>query len=344
MAILGRRFAFSATFLAMSVMVIPSASAGPLIDWLFGRRSAAPMPCASCGATSEQSYRTVISYSVPTSTTYAPSYRTVWQRVPVTNYRPTVSYDPTTRQNVTKLQPCSSYEWQARRVPTRLYRPLLGRLFGTSRPYDQRTLFRAPTSTYAYTSPRYLNPNSAASAWTNCPPAGRILSSQGEYYSPGATTMGANEGWEDAVRNRDNQDAPAVSPDTEIPATDYSKEKDAGGVDPENMQYQFSPREKTGPRSASNTPLNGRRPRPIPDPDATFQSDRPNPPQLIRPRVKTAVAGPEAGAFVLISWPERTAGRVAPAVLHQPTSDGSKWRAPTNKTTDWQDDGWRSVR
>jgi hypothetical protein len=247
-----------------------------------------------------------------------------------------------TRQNVTTLQPCSSYEWQAQRVPTRAYRPLLGWLFG-SRTYDPRSSYRVPTTTYAYTTPRHLNSKPANSLWTDCAPGARILTPQDRYYAPGATTLGPNQGWED-VLDGDRPRPPAVSPGVEIPPTDYSKEADVDNVESENMNYQFSPREKAEPRSAFNQPLRSRRPRPIPDQDATFQSERPDPPQLIRPRVKTAVSRPAAGSFVLISWPERTANRVAPAVLREPASEQSRWRVPSTPNDQWEDDGWRSVR
>ena len=51
-------------------------------------------------------------------------YRTVWASVPVTVYRPTTSSNPATGCTVTCMRPCTTYTWQARRVPYTAYQPL----------------------------------------------------------------------------------------------------------------------------------------------------------------------------------------------------------------------------
>lgn len=83
--------------------------AGPLFDWLFRRQPQtvattagyAPAPGSSCG----QGYceQTVLQY-VPQV-----AYRTVWEAVPVTTYRRTVSYNPANGLPMTCTQPCTSY-------------------------------------------------------------------------------------------------------------------------------------------------------------------------------------------------------------------------------------------
>lgn len=55
--------------------------------------------------------QTVVS-AMPTA-----SYDTQWQRTPVTYYRPVTQYDPNYGTTVTSLQPCTSYQYQAARVP-----------------------------------------------------------------------------------------------------------------------------------------------------------------------------------------------------------------------------------
>jgi hypothetical protein len=52
------------------------------------------------------------------------AYRTVWQPVPVTTYRRTVSTNPATGLPMTCTQPCTTYTYQARRVPYTTFRPV----------------------------------------------------------------------------------------------------------------------------------------------------------------------------------------------------------------------------
>ncbi len=54
----------------------------------------------------------------PTPVTLVPDYRTTSSRTPVTYYRPVLTTDPTTGAQVVTLTPCTSYEYQAQRVPT----------------------------------------------------------------------------------------------------------------------------------------------------------------------------------------------------------------------------------
>lgn len=54
------------------------------------------------------------------------SYDTVWSKTPVTYYRPVTSFDPRTGTTVTSLQPCTSVQYQAARVPLASPRPVLG--------------------------------------------------------------------------------------------------------------------------------------------------------------------------------------------------------------------------
>ena len=360
MAHLSRRLTSLATIVSITFVAVPEASAGPLLDWLFGRRNAAPVACGTCAPTQVQSSRPITSYSVPTTTQYAPAYRTVWQRVPVTNYRPNVQYDPTSGQNITTLRPCSDYEWQTRRVPVRSYRPVLGWLFGQSRSSPPRPAYRVPTSTYSYSAPSYSrNPADCidGSSSATYPP-------RDDYYAPrgtaGESSLGAGGGWRDVTEGagsgtrgsgtrgsgtrgsgtRGLPDAPRLGPQDVVPETQYSEE---GGtrVEPQSLRRQ-QPSSKIAPRSALNKPLGTRPPRPVLDPDSTFQTERPSPPQLVRPRVKTAVARPQAGSFVLVSWPERGDTRVQRANLREPIPEPQGPR--TNKQDDWEDDGFRAVK
>jgi len=81
-----------------------------------------PVVASSCGT---PACAPTVAYR-PTQVRYIPqtSYRTVWRRVPVTNYRPVASVDPCTGCTTTVMKPCSTYTWQAQRVPTVCYRPV----------------------------------------------------------------------------------------------------------------------------------------------------------------------------------------------------------------------------
>ncbi|MCA9147758.1 MAG: hypothetical protein KDA92_00600 [Planctomycetales bacterium] len=122
--------------------------AGPILDWLFHRNRTpvvpvttnyAPNTTGCCGA----------AYCEQTVLRYVPqvAYRTVWQPVPVTTYKRTVSYNPSTGLPITCTQPCQTYTYQARRVPYTTYRPV----------YTTEPLSPAPTATQPVS---YLQPSS----------------------------------------------------------------------------------------------------------------------------------------------------------------------------------------
>jgi len=105
-----------------------------LFNWLFGKKqtqtayyatTAAATAPATTTAASPQQGCCGTGYCEQTVLRYSPqvAYRTVWQPVPVTTYKRTVSYNPTTGLPITCTQPCTSYTYQARRVPYTTYRP-----------------------------------------------------------------------------------------------------------------------------------------------------------------------------------------------------------------------------
>lgn len=130
-----------------------TSEAGPLLDWLrnacrrpLGRSVATNNGC--CTPTAQPQYaataapatydtsgydlqpgqcrttcqktcqRTVVNY-VPTT-----SYRTSWDRVPVTQYRPETNSDPCTGCTVTCMKPCTTYSYRMKRVPYTSYKPV----------------------------------------------------------------------------------------------------------------------------------------------------------------------------------------------------------------------------
>ncbi len=116
---------------------IPSAEAGPLLDWIRGLRDRsclnrnAAQPCGvaaapacglqpgQCQVTCQQTCsRTVVNYVPQTA------YRTSWEKTPVTTYRPVTSSDPCTGCTVTCMKPCTNYTWQMKQIPYTTYRPV----------------------------------------------------------------------------------------------------------------------------------------------------------------------------------------------------------------------------
>ena len=134
-----------------------TAQAGPLLDWLFGRRAApaypvgpaipvgqpyangyaagySPYPSAygvygnPAYGYGQQGYG-VPSYAsrygnyavppngLPNTMSYVPNYSSYAYRAPVTYYRPLLTTDPTTGSQVVAMAPCTSYEYQTQRVP-----------------------------------------------------------------------------------------------------------------------------------------------------------------------------------------------------------------------------------
>lgn len=213
-----------------------------LFDCLFGRKSApvsayypttavAAAPAAApatgaCGAA--QCEQTVLRY-VPEV-----SYRTVWQPVPVTTYRRTVSYNPANGLPMTCTQPCTSYTYQARRVPYTSYRPVY-----TTVPVTMPAAYpTAPVANVSYAAPVADCGCSAptASAWTGVPSTGQPYypsqSPSPGYSTPGATaTPPGTTPWERVTP--DSQGASGLrggSPDpaSNIPQIETTIEPDSG--------------------------------------------------------------------------------------------------------------------
>ncbi len=118
------------------------------------------------------------------------AYRTVWQPVPVTTYRRTVSSNPTTGLPITCTQPCTSYTYQARRVPYTTFRPVY-----TTEPVTP-AVPTAPVASLGYAAPAsYAAPattgctgcSAAATSWTPTP----STSAQPYYSTPESTTPSA---------------------------------------------------------------------------------------------------------------------------------------------------------
>lgn len=91
------------------VPVNPTAPAGTAMNSYYGSYGMLP-----------PSPGTLLPAGLPqTSAAFLPTaaYDTRWQQTPVTYYRPVTQYDPNYGTTVTSLQPCTSYQYQAARVP-----------------------------------------------------------------------------------------------------------------------------------------------------------------------------------------------------------------------------------
>ena len=115
------------------VACTPDAEAGLLRDWLRRCRrpfvaqqpiqvasaSVAGLQPGQCATTCQQTCSRVVVNYVPCT-----SYRTSYERVPVTQYRPQTSSDPCTGCTVTCMRPCTTYTYRMKRVPYTTYRPV----------------------------------------------------------------------------------------------------------------------------------------------------------------------------------------------------------------------------
>jgi hypothetical protein len=191
-------FAFSVALMA------PNASAGPLLDWLFGYRTAArpaypvgqPVPIGNAGAAPAYAANYgnyygsmmpvigpngygypatvpsgIAAASAPTIMSYVPDYRTSNYRVPVTYYRPMMTTDPNTGAQVVALAPCTSYEYQTQRIPTFGYNGLLGS-FNTP-----------PVQPAAPSLPTYTLPSGGIPLAMSAPATGSYSAGYGNYLS-----------------------------------------------------------------------------------------------------------------------------------------------------------------
>ena len=163
--------------------------------------TATPAPAAACGP----------GYCEQTVLRYVPqtAYRTVWQPVPVTTYRRTVSYNPANGLPMTCTQPCTSYTYQARRVPYTTFRPVYQQVPVTTAagcnscqtnvpapvtatPYYQTTpsttVVTPQTSTPSFGSPPPTTTNPAgATPWEPVTPASPAPAG-GDFSAPPPTT------------------------------------------------------------------------------------------------------------------------------------------------------------
>lgn len=177
------------------------AGAGPILDWLSGRRTVyapvvpdytagyAAAPCGTCTTTCTQK---VCSYVPQTA------YRTSYVNVPVTTYRPVTTQNACSGCTTTCMRPITTYVQRPTVVPYTAYRQVC------------RTVTSQPTTTYL-AQPAYAPAPVAEPACSSCnvtPAAYTYAQPQGA-----SATLGGATGYSDpgAMTN------PAISPNTYIP-------------------------------------------------------------------------------------------------------------------------------
>lgn len=116
--------------LGSGMLVVPC-RAGWFHHWFHGDptvRTVTSYPvgdnCYLAGATCQPATPAVLQ-SVVTGYSRQTAYRTRWTQVPLTVYRPITTTDPVTGCTVTCMRPCSTFQWQARRVAYQTCRPLV---------------------------------------------------------------------------------------------------------------------------------------------------------------------------------------------------------------------------
>ncbi len=168
----------------MSVLGSNAAHGGPLLDWLRGRRPCArPQPTVACGLQPGQCQTTCMQTCSRVVVNYVPytAYRTSWEQVPVTQYRPVTNTDPCTGCTVTCMKPCTTYTWQQKQVPYTTYRPVY-----RTENYSVPVTYVTPT---AQASPCVgCQVPTMNSGCTTCG-----VSTPGQaYYDPNGSTLGAS--------------------------------------------------------------------------------------------------------------------------------------------------------
>ena len=216
-----------ATALATLSVGTDSCDAGPILDWLFPRRAA--RRAARAGT---------VTYRIPVSaypnqlssnqqcasrqcSGYAPrtSYRTVWTPVPVTQYRPVSYVNPLSTNGVSALRPCTTYQWQARRVPYISYQPGAQAStypIATSSSATSVTPWTSsPSSSCCNTSNYGAMGSRAASVATEWTPVGSGVS----YAAPGTT--GSTSGTVPSTVSAGYSDGQVFSPSSSLVQQNY---------------------------------------------------------------------------------------------------------------------------
>ena len=180
------RGALAGTLIVLQGFFPAVSDAGPILDWLFGRRhttqyalycptttACSPVtasPCSPCGQAATayspivQAAQPVVqaapALAAPTVVNYAPqTYQTFQAQVPHTYYRPTTALSPIAGAQTSTMAGCTLVQVQTQRRPVGLF----GWLFGARQPVSPYPInVQYPTTTTGYAAAGVAVPSYAA--------------------------------------------------------------------------------------------------------------------------------------------------------------------------------------
>lgn len=281
----------------------PTAARSSWCDWLFGRRTVG--------------YRPEV------------RYRTRLMRVPTTNYRPIVNYDPVTGAAVTNMQPCTTYTWQFRRVPYTTYRPVYSPV---------TTPWSAPASP-AVTG--YYPGTIVPGAGTTC-----AAPAATPYYTPPPVSTTPLAPSTPALPPTPQPDTPADQPPSLSP-TDLPRTENGQTGSSTRKYPPLEPSGESGNGSSQKEKEKSKQPAgaldltPVPDPDAGADRKQiPAAPSLFDPNDRTANRSVRpAWSYSTIAWPDRAAGSTQQRTLSEVTE-----QTPSDAKEELDSSGWHAVR
>lgn len=335
-------------------------------------------PAPNCGAALPSTPSGAgVSYLQPTVNAGTPiqqvRYRSTWVRVPTTNYRPIVNYDPATGWPTTTMLPCTTYTWQLRRVPAAgpgsRFLDALRNLFGPAYPAPAPavgTFVPAPVATpgwtgsaapaspatLAYPTPTYPTPGYAAPA-TASPsvPDGTTTPLAPPSPSPGWSPSGS------LAPSTTAPSAPHALPGSDVPAGSAPADQppslspqDAQGLQPLPEVRRYPPANQADATSAPaplltpsvpSSPPSPPNVSPVPDPDAgSGRTQVPAAPSLYDPNGRTARVLPLSTRWPAapIRWPEHSPKATQPTVTASAADEQFQTPAPVDTG------GWQAVR
>lgn len=354
---------------AVAVAVFPAAAdAGPLLDWL--RRTcgckqqgcgvpAAPaayagMPVAAanpncglqpgqCQVTCNQTCSRVVVNYVPYT-----AYRTSWEQVPVTQYKPVTNSDPCTGCSVTCMKPCTSYVWQAKQVPYTTYRACY-RTENYTVPVTYVTNDCAtgncatgacPTGTCGQVAPQMTTPTAftsptamptSSAGCSTCGVPGAAMTGVGQVdpnyyagsptYAPAPTTYNALPSTTTSLPATSMPGGSTPTPADVVPAIQ--------GVNPQSMQRPVIEQLQASPAGSTYAP-------PSQVPNINLQTNTSS-------TVTTAAVGREPTRQAWAYTPVRLASFEQPAEVEQQVIRG-QWQVPAQPTTASElNSAWKTV-
>ncbi len=383
----------------------PKANANTFLDWLHGRNTDETIvcyptycydpcvqydPCNPC-ATQVVPQGQAVAPNWGTSPMVQPAppavnpipqtyYKTNWEKVPVTRYRPVVYSDPATGYPLTVMDPCTTYTW----MPERRRQSFLSRLFHGADPPPAAVIPQATPCAPPCYSPVMSDcgiPAASSCCTPSAPAMGPIGSvtpiptSPAPYYpssppsspmvpmTPGTSPQGIQTPGAAVVPPAGAQQVPSAQPAVPADVTPRLKPNIVPNKKPaakssamttipwgagRNGAIRRSLAEEPPARVPSSSPQSGTlRLRPVPDPDATSNERRSkSTPVLLNPRDRTARARPvRAGTYSAIAWPSHAA--LVPTTTHRQATrpvQASRGGDATRYTPAWDDSGWTTIR